>query len=107
MENPFFKEWTTPYGVPPFDEIKEEHYVPAVKEGIKQHEGEIEAIVSNSAEPTFENTILPMDKSGELLDKATGVFYTLSSANTNDNMQAIAREISPLLTQHRDNIALN
>ena len=107
MENPFFKQWTTPYGVPPFGEIKEKHYVPAVKEGIKQHEAEIEAIVSNSAEPTFENTILPMDKSGELLDKVTGVFYPLSSANTNDNMQAIAREISPLLTQHRDNIALN
>ncbi|NCB08718.1 MAG: peptidase M3, partial [Bacteroidia bacterium] len=107
MENPFFKEWTTPFGVPPFDEIKEEHYVPAVKEGIQQQQAEIDAIVNNAETPGFENTILAYDKSGQLLDKVFSVFSPLNSANTNDNMQAIAREISPLMTQHRDNMMMN
>ncbi|QGY45598.1 peptidase M3 [Maribellus comscasis] len=107
MENPFFKEWTTPFGVPPFDEIKVEHYVPAVKEGIQQQQAEIDAIVANTADPTFKNTILEMDKSGELLSKVSGVFGPLNSANTNEEMQAVAREISPLTTQHRDNIMMN
>jgi peptidyl-dipeptidase Dcp len=107
MKNPFFKTWTTPYGVPPFEEINEEHYIPAVKEGIEQQEAEVNAIVSDPAEPTFENTILALDKSGALLDRVTSVFYPLNSANTNENMQALAREMSPMLTQHRDNISMN
>lgn len=107
MENAFFKEWTTPFGVPPFGEIKEEHYVPAIEEGIIQQQAEVEGIVENSAEPTFENTILALDKSGALLDKVNGVFGPLNSANTNENMQALAREISPMLTKHRDNISMN
>jgi len=107
MENPFFREWNTPYGVPPFDEIKEEHFLPAVKEGIKEQETEVKAIVENNDEPTFENTILALDKSGWTLSKVSGVFGPLNSANTNDNMQAIAREMSPLMTQHRDNISMN
>ncbi|MCK3684495.1 M3 family metallopeptidase [Maribellus sp. YY47] len=107
MENPFFTEWKTPFGVPPFDEIKVEHYVPAVKEGIQQQEAEIEAIVANPEEPTFENTILAFDKSGALLQKVNGVFGPLSSANTNDEMQAVARELSPLSTAHHNNISMN
>ena len=107
MENPFFKEWTTPFGVPPFDEIKVEHYVPAVKEGIKQQEAEIEAIVNNADEPTFENTILAFDKSGALLSKVNGVFGPLNSANTSDEMQAVARELSPIITAHYNNVAMN
>ncbi|SHE40171.1 peptidyl-dipeptidase Dcp Metallo peptidase. MEROPS family M03A [Mariniphaga anaerophila] len=107
MDNPFFTEWTTPYGVPPFDEIKIEHYLPAIKEGIKQREAEVETIVANTSEPTFENTILALDKSGELLNKVTGTFYPLNSANTSDEMQAVAREVSPLMTQHRDNVSMN
>ncbi len=107
MKNSFFVEWNTPFGVPPFDQINVEHYLPAVKEGIKQHEAEIDAIVSNEDEPTFENTILAFDKSGELLDKVSGVFGPLSSAETNAEMQAVAREIRPLQTQHRDNIMMN
>jgi peptidyl-dipeptidase Dcp len=107
MENPFFKEWTTPFGVPPFDEIREEHFVPAVKEGIQQQQAEIDAIVNNPETPGFENTILAYDKSGQLLNKVSGVFNPLNSANTNDNMQAIAREISPMMTQHRDNMMMN
>lgn len=107
MENPFFKEWTTPYGVPPFDEIKIEHYLPALKEGIEQHEAEIDAILANTDEPTFENSILTFDKSGKLLSKVTGTFYPLNSANTNDKMQELAREVAPLMTRHYDNISLN
>ncbi len=107
MGNPFFTEWNTPFGVPPFDQIKVEYFLPAIKEGIKQNETEIGAIVSNSEEATFENTILAFDKSGELLDKVNGVFGPLNSAETNDEMQAVAREISPLQTQHRDNIMMN
>lgn len=107
MENPFFIEWTTPFGVPPFDQIKEGHYVPAVDEGIKQQEAEIKAIVENDAEPTFENTILALDQSGELLEKVNGVFGPLRSSNTNDNMQALAREITPKMTKHRDNISMD
>ncbi len=107
MKNPFLKEWTTPYGVPPFDEIKIEHYLPAIKEGIKLHENEINAIVANSDEPTFDNTILAFDKAGELLGKVTGTFYPLNSANTNDEMQELAREVAPLMTRHYDNISLN
>ena len=107
MENPFLKEWATPFGVPPFDEIQEDHYIPAVKEGIRIQDSEIQNIVESTEEPTFENTVLVLDKSGELLNKVASVFYPLNSANTNDNMQALAREISPLLTQHNDNISLN
>jgi peptidyl-dipeptidase Dcp len=107
MENPFFTEWTAPFGVPPFDEIKEGDYVPAIKEGIKQQQAEIDAIVANTSEPTFENTILELDKSGELLSKVSGVFGPLNSANTNEKMQSVAREISPLSTQHRDNMMMN
>jgi peptidyl-dipeptidase Dcp len=107
MENPFFMEWTTPFGVPPFDEIKVEHFVPAMKEGIKQHQTEIDAIVANSDAPTFKNTILALDKSGELLSKVGSVFGPLSGADTNDEMQAAAREISPIRTAHGNNISMN
>ncbi len=107
MENPFFKEWTTTFGVPPFDEIKVEHFVPAITEGINQNQAEIDAIVANTEEPNFENTILALDKSGQLLDKVQGVFSPLNGANTNDEMQAAAREISPMMTKHRDAISMN
>lgn len=107
MENPFFMEWTTTFGVPPFDEIKVEHFVPAITEGINQQQAEIDAIVANAEAPNFENTILALDKSGQLLDKVQGVFGPLNSANTNDEMQAVAREVTPLLTKHRDAISMN
>jgi peptidyl-dipeptidase Dcp len=107
MENPFFKEWATPFGVPPFDQIREEHFVPAIEEGIKQQEAEILAIVNNQETPTFKNTIQAMDESGELLSKVNGVFGPLSSANTNDSLQSVAKIISPKMTAHRDNISMN
>jgi peptidyl-dipeptidase Dcp len=105
--NPFFSEWNTPFGVPPFDQIKNEHYLMAVEEGIARHNAEILALVENKNEPTFENTILPLDRSGELLRKVTSVFYALDGAHTNEGMQALSRQISPMLSSHQDNITMN
>ncbi len=105
--NPFFAQWDTPFGVPPFDRIKDEHYLPAFKEGIRQDNAEIAAILKNSKEPTFENTILPLDKSGDLLTSVRSVFFNLSDANTNDSIQALAMEIAPMLSAHRDDIIMN
>jgi len=107
QDNPFLKEFDTPFGVPAFDRITEQHYLPAFKEGIRQHKLEIEAIADNSVEPTFENTVAAMDYSGELLSRVSDVFYALNSAKTNDTMQAIAKEIAPMISQHRDDIYLN
>ena len=105
--NPFFTEYQTPFKVPPFDKIEAEHYVPAFEKGMEEHRKEIEAIATNEAEPTFENTIEAMVYSGKQLDKVSYVFYGLRSANTNDALQNIAREMSPKMSAHRDEIALN
>lgn len=106
MNNPFFSEYKTPFQVPPFNEIRLEHFMPAIEEGILQQTAEIKAITDNPQEPDFKNTILAMDQSGELLEKAR-IFSNLNSANTNDQMQALARQITPKLSAHRDNISLN
>jgi len=106
-QNPFYTEWETPFGIPPFSEIKEEHYMPAMREGIIQHQAEIDTIANSTEHPTFENTILAVEYSGELLDKVTEVFFSLNSAVTNEQMQAIAKEAAPLLSEHGDNITLN
>jgi peptidyl-dipeptidase Dcp len=106
-DNPFFIAYQTPFEVPPFDKIDTTHYIPAFNEGIKQQIEEIEKIVSKSEEPTFDNTILPFDKSGELLTRVAKVFYNLKSANTNDQMQVIARDIDPIMSKHSDDIFLN
>ncbi len=105
--NPFFDDYTTPYEVPPFDLIKNEHYKPAFEQGIKEHQEEINQIVSNAEAPTFENTILTMENSGKLLSKVSRVFYNLNSANTNEEMQQIAQDIAPMVSEHNDNIYLN
>lgn len=105
--NPFFETYTTPYQVPPFHLIKNEHFKPAILEGIKKQEAEINAIVSNKQKPTFENTVLAMENSGKLLSKVSTVFYNLNSANTNEEIQAIAKELAPKLSAHNDNIYLN
>ncbi len=105
--NPFFETYTTPYQVPPFHLIKNEHFKPAILEGIKKQEVEINAIISNKEKPTFENTILAMENSGKLLSKVSTVFYNLNSANTNEEIQAIAKELAPRMSAHNDNINLN
>ena len=107
-DNPFFEqEWATPYGVPPFDRIRMEHYAPAFERGMSLHNEQIEAIVSSNEEPTFENTVLAYDNSGELLSRVATVFELLASAETNDQMQAYASEIFPRLAAHYDAIAMN
>lgn len=106
-DNPFFAEYGTPFEVPDFTKIKTEHYIPAFEEGIKQHAAEIIAIAENTEAPTFENTLVAMDKSGTLLDKVSSVFYNQFGANTNDEIKAINKEIAPKLAAHGDNINLN
>ncbi|MCK9312387.1 MAG: M3 family metallopeptidase, partial [Bacteroidales bacterium] len=106
-ENPFFSTYDTPYGAPPFDKIQVEHYMPAFLEGLKRQNKEIEKIASYSAAPTFDNTIVALDFSGELLRNVSQVFFSLTECETNDQMNAIAEEITPLLSEHQDNIYLN
>lgn len=105
--NPFFTEYTTPFGVPPFDEIKLEHYKPAFLKGMEEQAKEIDVIVNARSMPDFENTIVALDQSGQLLRRVSAVFYGLNSANTSDEMQALSKELSPLLSKHSDDISLN
>lgn len=107
MTNPLIGEFNAPYEVPPFEDIKPEHYIPAFKKGMEEHNTEIEAIINNEEAPNFENTIAAESRSGELLSRTASVFYGLNSANTNDEMQKIASEISPKLSAHYDGINLN
>ncbi len=107
MDNPFYSEFTTPFGTPDFRIIKEEHFAPAIKKGIEEQNEEIEAIINNAEIADFDNTIAALDYSGALLDKTTSVFYNLLEANTNDTIQAIARELAPILSAHSDDISMN
>ncbi len=100
-------EFTTPFGVPPFDKIELDDYMPAFKEAIAQQQKEVDDIVGQTAAPDFENTIVALDQSGSLLRKVNAVFSGLNSANTNDEMQALSRELSPLLSKNSDDIRLN
>jgi peptidyl-dipeptidase Dcp len=105
--NPFLTTYQTPFEVPPFDKIDTTHYMPAFLEGMKQENEGIDKLVNNSEAPSFENTILAFDRSGQLLTRVSKVFYNLNEANTNEQMQAIARQIDPLMSKHRDDIYLN
>ncbi len=106
-DNPLMKPFTTPFQVPPFGEIKLEHYLPAIEDGIKAHEAEIAAIINNPAAPDFNNTILAMDVAGDELSVASRIFSNINGANTTPEMQKLAREITPKLTRHHDNVSLN
>ena len=106
-ENPFFSDFNTPFGVPPFDEISNAHFAPAIEEGILQQEREIQAIVNTPGRPTFENTILALEYSGGMLRQVLPVFYNFNSALTSDELQGIAQEMAPKLSAHSDNISLN
>ncbi|MDR2495586.1 MAG: M3 family metallopeptidase [Tannerellaceae bacterium] len=105
--NPLLTEFSAPFGVPPFDKIKMEHYKPAMMKGLEDGEAEIKAIVEQAAAPDFENTIVALDRSGELLSQTRAVFSAQNSANTNDEMEALSREMAPLMSQYRDNISMN
>ncbi len=106
-ENPLLRPWTTPFGVPPFNDIRAEHFLPALKQAVAEQRREVEAIVANPAAPTFANTIEALEFSGDLLGKVSPVFSNLQSANTTEALQAINREVAPLLTALRDDIRLN
>ena len=107
QNNPLIGEFKTPHQTAPFSEIKNEHFIPAFEESIKQGETEIKAIVENRQTPTFENTIAALDNSGKLLNRTSGVFFNLLNAESNDEMQQIAQHISPMLTKFQNDITLN
>ena len=105
--NPFFTDWNTPFGAPPFDQIKVEHFKPAILEGIARHNAEIKAIAENPEPPTFANTVEALDRTGLFLDRAQKVMMNLLSANTSDQLQAVAQELAPTISAHNDEIFLN
>lgn len=107
MENPFYKNYKTQFEIPPFSEIEEKHFMPAYFKGMEEHNNEIEQIIQNTEKPSFENVIIAMERSGELLDKVNAVFFNLSGSATNKKLQEIEKEISPKLSQHYDSISLN
>ena len=107
MKNPLLMESTAPFGAPQFDKIRNEHYLPAFEAGIAEAKAEIDAIVANEAEPTFENTIEAMEYSGQTLNTVAGIFYNLMEANTSDEMQEIAEKVSPMLTEYSMYVSLN
>ena len=107
MENPFFSEWNTPYEIPNFYSISTEHYMPAFEEGMRRQKAEIDSIVNNPEAPTFENTVLALEYSGRLLNEVSAVFFNLSECENSPEMETIAEEVTPLLSAHGDDIALN
>ena len=106
-ENPFYTEWDTPFGVPPFEQIEIAHFEPATLEGIRQQRAEIDAIATQKSMPTFENTIEALDRTGDLLTRVRNVFGALNGTMTNEEMQGIAKRTAPLMSAHRDETLLN
>lgn len=106
-DNPLIAEWNTPFEVPPFDLIENNHFKPAILEGIKDHETEIKNIISSTEKPTFENVVVAIDNAGSTLRKVTSVLYNLTSAHTNNELQKLSQEMAPTLSEHNDNIYLN
>jgi len=107
VKNPLLDKWDTPFETPPFDEISEDHYLPAFADAMKLHNGEIDAIVNNTDSPTFKNTIAALDNSGEILKRVNRVFSAMNESMNNEKIQSIAKEISPKLSKHYDNINMN
>ena len=106
-QNPLLSEWNTPYGIPDFGAVKEKHYIPAVEAGIAQQQAEIDAIIANTEEPTFENVVAAYEKSGAILDRVIGVLFNLSETDGTDSLQKIVEQILPMLSVHSDNISMN
>ena len=105
--NPFFTSWETPYGIPDFTQVKEKHYVPAVIVGIAQQTAEIEEIINNPDEPTFENVVEAYERSGAILDRVVGVLFNLSETDGTESLQAIVENVLPLMSAHSDNVFMN
>ncbi len=107
QNNPLLENFNTPHETAPFNKIKNEHFLPAFQEAIKSGETEVEAIKNNSSEPTFENTVVALDRAGKLLNRTAGIFFNLMSSETNDELQQIAQEVSPMLTKFQNDITLD
>ena len=107
QSNPLLTEWNTPHQVPPFTQIKHEHFVPAIDKALEEAKAEVDAIIENPEAPTFKNTIVALELSGKKLDRVTSVLFNLNSAETDEQMQAIAREVSPKLTEFGNYVSLN
>jgi len=107
VRNPLLAKWKTPFELPPFEKIKPAHFRPAIDKAIETHKAEVEKIFSNTAAPNFANTVAAMEKAGADLTRVLRVFYNLTSADTNPELQAIEREIAPILSQHHTAIALD
>jgi len=105
--NPFFETWNTPFGVAPFGKIKESDYLPAFDKAIQEKRNEVDAIADSSTKPDFENTVAALDETGKLLEKVSGVFFNLTSADTNDELQEIAQKVTPKLSALHDDIMMN
>src|SRR4029077_11857678 len=105
--NPLLTESSLPYHVPPFDKIKDEHFTPAIEAGMREQLKEVEVVANNSEKPTFENTIVALERTGRLLDRAERIFSNLNACNTNPTLQKIETEMAPKLSAHRDAIYLN
>jgi peptidyl-dipeptidase Dcp len=106
-ENPFFETWSTPFDLPPFDRIRAEHFPPAFDRAMAEHNAEIAAIIGSAGPPTFANTVEALERSARLLDRVSRVFFNLDSSNTNNELEAIARDYAPKLAQHQMQVALN
>lgn len=106
-ENPFLTDWNTPYGIPPFQEIQVDNYIPAIQAGIEQQKKEIEDIVNNPDAPTFDNTILPLELSGEILRKVSGVLYNVSETDRTHALDSVMELAIPMMTEHSDNLSFN
>ena len=106
-QNPFLSEWNTPYSIPDFGAVKEKHYVEAVEAGIAQQQDEIDAIIANTEEPTFENVVAAYERSGAILDRVTGVLFNLSETDGTESLQKIVEQVLPLFSVHSDNIFMN
>ncbi len=107
QENPFYNDYQTLFQTPPFEKIREDHYLPAFQEGMKQQQQEVQVIVNNPENPTFQNTIEALESTGQLLNKVSSVFYNLFSAHTNEEIQRLSKEVAPMLSRHRDDILMN
>ncbi len=105
--NPFLGEWETPYGIPDFNSIKEKHYLPAIEYGIRQQQGEIDAIIANSEAPTFENVVEAYERSGAVLGRVSAVLFNVSESDATESLQKIVEEALPLISAHSDNIFMN
>jgi len=106
-KNPFLSGWDTPYSIPDFDAVQEEHYIPAVEAGIAQQQAEIDAIIANQEAPTFENVVAAYERSGAILDRVVGVLFNLSETDGTESLQKIVEQVLPMLSVHSDNISMN